>query len=388
MVITDLCTGCRLCEQICSHNAINIIQNEEGFLEACIDEASCVGCKLCQNRCPQNGSIEKNTVGLAFAVRLRDDTTLKDSASGGAFIGIAKAFISTGGYVAGVIYDNNWAAVYQITNDISGLKPMQSSKYLQADTGNIYSIIKEKLQKGEKVLFAGTSCQVAGLKGFLNKDYENLVTIDIICHGVTSPLMYREYVKWLEKKVNTKILSYNFRSKNRGWGLFYTYTYTSKGKIKEISKPMYVDPYYQVFLNGDAYRECCYRCKYASLERITDISIGDYWGIEEEHPSFFSSKGVSSVLINTKKGSELFNVVKSDFFVIASKPDRIARHNDNLIKPTYRNDLIRNSFYEGIKTDENWFNGVAEKYKPTFVSLIKARVPSSLRALINKILTR
>ena len=151
---------------------------------------------------------------------------------------------------------------------------------------------------------------------------------------------------------------------------------------------MYVDPYYQVFLNGDAYRECCYRCKYASLERITDITIGDYWGIEEEHPSFFSSKGVSSVLINTKKGSELFNVVKSNFFVIASKPDRIARHNDNLIKPTHIDDLIRNSFYEGIKTDENWFNGVAEKYKPTFVSLIKARVPSSLRALINKILTR
>lgn len=383
MIITDYCTGCRLCEQLCSHNAISIILNAEGFLEPLVDVEKCVECNLCKKRCPQNTELEKSKKSLAYAVRLKDECSLSNSASGGAFIGIAKAFVLSGGYVVGVVYDDSWKAVFQITNDLSGLRKMQSSKYLQADTGRIFGDIKTKLQEGEKVLFAGTACQVAGLKRYLNKDYENLITFDIICHGVTSPLMFNKYIQWLENKVHEKILTYNFRSKKNGWGLFYTYTYSDK----TITKPMYVDPYYKVFLQGDAYRECCYRCIYACPERISDITLGDYWGIEQEHPSFFSNKGVSSVLINTDKGSHLFEMVKEDFYILETETHRIARHNANLIRPTHRNDK-RNNFYDGILTTDSWFDIVANKYKPTIIDLIKANIPIRLRALLNKYISK
>lgn len=383
MVITEYCTGCRLCEQLCPHKAINIQQNNEGFLLAFVDDEKCVECNLCQKKCPQNSDVKKGEVGSAYAIRLKDDEVLSNSASGGAFIGLARAFVQDGGYVAGVVYDNNWKAVFNITNETNGLEPMQSSKYLQADTSNIYSIIKGKLQEGQKVLFAGTACQVAGLKGFLNKEYENLYTIDLICHGVTSPLMFQLYIKWLEQRKQSKILSYNFRTKQKGWGLFYSYSYSNK----KISNPMYVDPYYKVFLKGDAYRECCYDCRYASLERISDITIGDYWGIEQEHPSFYSSKGVSSILINTNKGKVFFDNVMSDFYVIETKPQSIAKHNENLQRPTHRNQIEREHFYDGILTDENWFDKVAKKYKPAFLDLVKARIPNKLRVLLSKILT-
>lgn len=385
MKITENCTGCRMCEQICNKNAISIFPNPEGFLEAFVDEDKCIGCRLCQIRCPQNTNITKSNKGLAFAVRYKDDIVLKNSASGGAFIGLARAFVSCGGYVAGVVYDSKWNAVYELTNDLNGLEPMQSSKYVQADTNVIYSDIKEKLLSGKKVLFAGTACQVAGLKSFLHRDFENLVTVDIICHGVTSPLMFNKYIQWLENKIQSKVLSYNFRSKKNGWGLYYTYTYNYNKRIIEVSRAMYMDPYYKIFLKGDAYRECCYKCKYSSIERISDITIGDFWGIEREHPSFFSNKGVSSVLINSPKGKETFDQVKEDFYYIESEPSKIAKHNENLIRPTRRNDMVRNGFYEGININQ-WFDELSRKYKPTLISHIKSKVPPRIYCFIKKMI--
>lgn len=380
MVITDYCTGCRTCEQLCSHAAIKVLPDKEGFLAPVIDDTKCVGCNLCISRCPQNHTSQINAIGEAYAIRLKDDAALKRSASGGAFWGFAEKVVSDGGLVVGVTYDENWNALYKITDELGGIQKMQNSKYLQADTDGVYKIIKNELQSGKIILFSGTSCHVAGLKAYLNKDYDNLITIDIICHGVTSPLMFKKYIKWLEEKMRSKVLSYSFRSKNKGWGSISTY----KVHGKEITAPYYVDPYYRVFMEGYAFRECCYGCKYTSLERISDITIGDYWGIQEEHPSFYSSKGVSAILLNTEKGRSFFDTIKDQFDLQKSEPNKVANHNINLLRPTQRNAAIRDSFYNGIQTDVHWFENVAKRYKPSMASKIKARIPSWLRVLLKK----
>lgn len=376
--ITEYCTGCRACEQLCSHKAIQILPDKEGFLTAFVDSNSCIDCKLCERRCPQNQAAKKYKTNKAFAIRLKDDAVLKNSASGGAFAGFSKECMENGGHVAGVVYDEIWSAVFQLTDDVSEVEKMQSSKYLQADTKQVFGQIKMTLQNGQFVLFFGTPCQVAGLNSFLNKTYDNLITVDLICHGVTSPLMFKEYIKWLEKEKHSRVMFYNFRSKEKGWGLNYTY----KLDKKTITAPFYLDPYYKVFLSGDAYRECCYRCNYSSFDRISDITIGDYWGINEEHPSFFSSKGVSSVLINTEKGSRFFDGAKKHFYILESSIDKIANNNENLLHPTPRNSAIRNSIYEGINIDPLWFEKIAKSYGPSIISYIKASIPSWIRKII------
>ncbi len=383
MIITDYCTGCRLCELLCPKSAIEMRTDSEGFLTSYIKEDSCINCQLCLKRCPQNAPISKYKVGKAYAIRLKDENLLKGSASGGAFVGFANNVIIKNGVVVGVVYDEKWNAYFTTATNIEELKPMQSSKYLQADTKDIFSLVKRRLQDGLIVLFSGTACQVAGLRKFLNREYDNLITVDIICHGVTSPLMFKDYIHWLEDKSNSKMEYYNFRSKDLGWGLNFSY---KMGK-KKVTRPSYLDPYYQPFLGGDAYRECCYRCNYSSLERISDLTIGDYWGIQEEHPSFYSDKGVSAVLINTEKGRTFFENNADAFYYIETTPLKIAKRNENLLKPTTRNGN-RDHFYDNILTDGQWFDKIAQKYRPSTISILKASLPVWLRVIIKKILKK
>lgn len=226
--ITEKCTGCRACEQLCSQKAISMIEDDEGFMVASIDQSKCIDCGLCQKRCPQNIAIKKSVACQALAVRLKDDKLLFKSASGGAFMGIAKAWIENGGVVYGVTYDSEWNACHVGANTLNELKKIQSSKYVQANTQHSYSDIKAKLMQGKKVLFSGTACQVGGLKSFLKKDYDNLLTMDLVCHGVNSPLLFKKYIVWLEKQKNFKIKEYNFRSKLAGWALNFSEKITLK----------------------------------------------------------------------------------------------------------------------------------------------------------------
>ena len=172
----DYCTGCRACEQLCAKNAISMVADKEGFLIAQIDADKCVDCGLCQKRCPQNQVIGKNSPKMVIAVRLKDEDVLYRSASGGAFAGIAKAWIEEGGVVFGVAYDKDWNAKHICASSLAELEPILSSKYVQADTCQSYNEVKQYLNDGKKVLFSGTGCQIGGLKAFLKKDYANLLT--------------------------------------------------------------------------------------------------------------------------------------------------------------------------------------------------------------------
>ena len=345
--ITEWCTGCRVCEGVCPKHCITMVADEEGFLSATIDEDSCINCGLCVKRCPQNrGDLLHGNVLEVWAARLRDEQVLRRSASGGAFAGMALRVLHEGGVVYGVRWNEDYKAIHCKAETEQELWPLLSSKYVQSDTGSTFGEVKALLQGGRKVLYSGTGCQIAGLKSYLNKSYDNLITIDLVCHGVTSPLLFQKYIELLSHKHEARIEEYDFRDKSGGWGLGYKYKYKYKYKYGISS----LSPYYKHFLDGDAYRMCCYSCKYASTERCGDITIADYWGIERCHPDFFDTKGVSLVLVNSEKGKRFWQASGEDFKTQKSKLEYATKENHNLKYPTYLDKEKRASVYEGIGT--------------------------------------
>lgn len=380
--ITDFCTGCRACEQLCPKKAISFVPDKEGFLVPQINQNKCVDCGICRKRCPQNYFIKKNTPQHVVAARYKDDKTLYMCASGGAYAAMARTILDKGGIVFGVVYDKEWNAVFSMAESEEQLIPILSSKYVQADTRDSYTEVKKQLLTGRRVLYCGTGCQIGGLRSFLGKDFDNLFTIDLICHGVTSPLLFRKYIDWLSKKHGYPITEFDFRDKRGGWGLGYKYRCNGKYIYRSSS----LDPYYFHFLRGNAYRECCYKCNYCTEERIGDITIGDFWGIEKEHPNFFSTKGVSVILANTSKGFSLLNNAKDAFFICESSFERVAIHNYNLLQPTKKNKEIRDRFYYEINQRRFEDLEFIKSFKPSLGARVKALIPCRIKIVLRQIL--
>lgn len=352
--------------------------NEEGFLVAEIDESVCINCGLCQKRCPQNNMPEKHSPVKVLAVRYKKKMELKDSASGGAFVALAHRVLEENGVVFGAAYGEDWKVGHIAVRKEEDLYKLQGSKYVQCDTLHTYSEVKTLLSEGKKVLFSGTPCQIGGLRSFLRKDYDNLFTVDLICHGVASPKLFQKYIEWLGKETKGKILYYNFRDKSGGWGL----GYKAKTKTKTKTKTANLDPYYYHFLKGDTYRECCYRCRYCTQERISDITVGDYWGIEREHPKFYSTKGVSVMLLNTEKALNCFEQAKLMFYIQESTFEQASRQNHNLLYPTKRpqmRDTVYNRLNEMDTTE--YFNTVL-KAPDRLADRIKGLLPMRMKLIL------
>lgn len=378
--VTEFCTGCRACEQLCAHKAITMQSDSEGFLEAVINLDICIECGLCYKRCPQNTPIKKSLPSRSLAVRDKDDVEIKRSASGGAFAVAARVILSHGGTVVGAAYNDNMTVNHIIIKDVEELFEIQSSKYVQSDTEDSYRQVKQLLKDGITVLYSGTPCQIAGLKVFLYKDYDNLYTMDLICHGVASPKLFAKYLLWLGKKMNGNIVYYNFRDKSSGWGL----DYMTKTKTRTKTKTCGLDPYYYHFLCGDTYRECCYQCPYACGERVGDITIGDYWGIEKEHPEFYSIKGVSCLLINTNKGQRLWNMISNEFVTLESTFEKVVKANHNLKHPLPR-PAIRDHIYDHIddmSVEEFFTTQLAIPFN--LKAHIKQLLPTWVKVLVKK----
>lgn len=374
------CVGCRSCEQVCPHKCISMQENKEGFLYPVVDDLRCTSCGLCRRKCPALGNIDRNRAPIEiYALKEKDKEDVFYSASGGASNVAAKVLLDEGGYVYGAAYDENLKVSHIEVSDEQGRKKIQSSKYVQSDISNSFSLAKRRLEEGDPVLFTGTPCQIAGLHMFLGKPYTNLFTMDLICHGVPSPLLFKKYLAYQKKKLGEEILSYNFRSKEkRGWGT--QYLAKIEVKTKAMTRTLSIDKYGKHFMSGDCYRECCYQCKYANTNRCGDLTIGDFWGIEKCHPKFSSKLGVSVVLVNTDKGKELLKKMKKKSSLLKSSLDEAMIKQGNLVHPAGRPEA-RNTFYDKIE-EENYVESLRIGLQ------LKERIKIILPAKMVKILKR
>lgn len=370
--ITKQCCGCETCKNVCPKEAITMIEDEKGFKNPTIDEKKCLNCDLCVNKCPLNGVKKSSPFQILYAVKNKNIDTRMKSSSGGVFNALAKSIIADGGYVFGAIYDKDLNVVHYGTNDINELDKFYGSKYVQSNIGSSYKKIKELLENNKVVLFVGTPCQVFGLIKFLNKEYENLITCDFVCHGVPSQKIFNDYKKTMEEKYKSKLTSINFRYKNnRDISNIKLQFENGKEYIKHNS----MDRYYKLFLNNYILREYCFNCRFSNLNRVSDITIGDFWNIEKHFEDFDDHKGVSLCLINSNKGKRIFKKSIDNFDLKLTSVKKGLQH--NLTSPTEKvKDYDDFWNYYNI----NGYSKAAKKYAP--ISL-KVRIKEILFGVLN-----
>lgn len=287
------CTGCKACLEVCKKNAISIVDSLS-TMNAFINENLCINCGVCEKVCPNNNKLKKSQPLEWYQGWV--DATRQTSSSGGVASGLIKSFIQNGGYVASCLFKNGEFA-FEITNDLNYAKKFAGSKYVKSNAQNIYQKVSEKIKEGHKVMFIGLPCQVAAVKNYM-KNHDNLYTVDLICHGSPSPQILSRFL--YENNVDIKCIDdLKFRSKD-GFGL--------QSGYKRISFDGNSDLYTFAFLTSLDYTENCYSCPYATLDRVSDITLGDSWGSDLDTEE--QKKGVSLILCQTKKGRELLKNTK------------------------------------------------------------------------------
>lgn len=348
--IQEKCVGCKSCEQSCPKRCISMEEDREGFWYPTVDEQNCIACGKCLKACPvEHTEHFRNRPRAVWAWRNKSDVDIMRSASGGAADSAVKAVLQMGGIAYGAAYDAQLVVSHIAIESDAEREKLQSSKYVQSDPKNSYSKVRRQLSEGKMVLYTGTPCQIAGLYAFLGGDQPNLYTLDLICHGVPSPKFFKKYIEYQNELMDGQIISFNFRAKEkRGWGTQYLLKMRTKTKTK--TKVLSLDRYGKHFMAGDCYRECCYQCAYANLDRVGDITVGDFWGIGKNHPEFYSEKGVSSVFINTAKGQWLFEQMRDSAWVTDATLEEALVKQGNLVNPTKRLPA-RDDFYKNIDYD-------------------------------------
>lgn len=307
----DICTGCAACKEVCPKQCISMFPDALDALHPVVDVHKCIDCGLCKKTCPNNRDIKFCLPKAVWAAWSNDNEVRRTSASGGVACELYRYWIKKGGVATGVIYDREDGCHFILIEKESDIKATQNSKYAFSDTAGIYKVVKQKLHAGAPVLFIGVPCQVAGLYGFLKKEYDNLTTVDIICHGMPPAAYLKQHVEHIEKHKNELTSSLYFRDPK-----YYTYTFTftlknSAGKEFYSKKVLTRDNYQLGYHRALIYRENCYSCKYARRERISDLTIGDFSGLGRYAPFEYDRHNVSCILENTSKGTALLGELRT-----------------------------------------------------------------------------
>ena len=379
------CCGCAACVQICPKQCISFDEDEHGFRYPSVDYNSCIECRACEKVCPVINQYAIRKPISVYAAINQDEKIRIKSSSGGIFSLLAKNVIDESGVVFGVRFDENWEAEHAYTETLEGLVAFRGSKYMQSRIGTSYKQVKNFLQNGRKVLFSGTSCQIAGLRKFLHKDYDNLLTIDIVCHGTPSPLVWRCYLEELILRIrNTLYQSLNdmpiikeisFRDKKMGWKQYGfilrggSVSTTNQNSSLQENDLFYEagdeNIYMEVFTKNLCLRPSCYTCPAKCGKSGSDITLADYWGIQNYYPTMDDDKGTSLVLINTQKGNIYYQRLKVKSVQTSYS---MAFVGNPSLEQSAKETIFVNQFWDCFaKSKFEDLNSILEKFKPSLM---------------------
>lgn len=364
------CTGCEACVSICPKKCIVLQENEHGFRIPTVNTEICIDCRVCEDVCPiQHHEISHKNHSYpleAYAAINNDNDIRFNSTSGGVFSALAEEIMSESGYVSGAIYDQNREVVHILSNSIEDIKRLRQSKYTQSFKNGIYSDVENALKNGNRVLFVGTPCEVAALQNYLIKrkiEQARLITVDFLCLGANSNKVYREYLKYLELKYKSKVKKVWFKNKEKSWNRFSTRVDFENGKHYIADR--YMDPYMQSYIGKPMIiRKCCEECLYKSLPHCSDITLADFWGVEEVIKGIDSNHGVSLVYINTETGKALFDSIC----------DRITKYSVDIELTFKKNPMSQKSVILN-KDREQFFSILSTK---GFDEAIKSTLPNGI----------
>lgn len=332
----EVCTGCGLCAYVCRHSAISLQLDKYGFKYPKVNNSLCINCGLCRKKCPSLSQLTNNYPIKAYACYNINDNERKKSSSGGIGYLIAQDIIMSNGVVYGCAFTPPWGIQHIRCTSVNEITRLRGSKYVQSDVSNVYESIKKDLSESKKVLFIGTPCQVAGIKAAFPKT-THLYLVDIICHGTPSLQFLEETLPQL----NVCIKNMKFRD-----GIHFRFSLESLSGVELLSRNLGNDMYMKGFFNGTTFRPNCYSCQYAKQQRISDITIGDFWGLKSELIKDVKT-GVSLALINTKRGEMLFNQCKDHMFTEMRPLDEAYAGNDQLnhpFKKSFRTSIFRHLY--------------------------------------------
>lgn len=329
LAATYLCTGCTACASICPKGCITMAADPDGFRYPVVDASKCVGCGLCEKACPVLSEKTLSHIPEAYAARSIDTDLRRQSSSGGVFTELARLVLADSGAVYGAVYDEGFRVVHICAEDEDGLARMRGAKYAQSDLGGVFPDIKARLERGQRVLFSGTPCQVGGLKSCLGREYDNLVTVDFVCHGVPSPMVWERYVSSLA--ADGPIRSVDLRAKDTGWS---RYRYCHRVEYAQGSHRLIPNGdslFMKLFVSDRISRPSCADCRFKGYARTSDLTIGDFWGVWDLVPEMDDDLGTSVVLVQSKKGRELWDRLEERMVRVPVPLDAASAHNPSML---------------------------------------------------------
>lgn len=405
------CCGCHACASVCAKHSITMQEDNKGFLYPVVNASTCTDCGLCEKVCPVINQSEPRKPLKVYAAKNKNEEIRLKSSSGGIFTPLAENIINEGGVVFGAKFDKDWNVVHSWTDNIDGLADFRGSKYVQSTIGNTYKETKDFLKQGRKVLFSGTPCQIAGLKKYLRKEYDNLLTVEVVCHGVPSPLVWRKYLKEEREKIRAErvdgkntvssslndlpvITGISFRDKTHGWkkyGFRLSYatsgaagnsvSISAKDKDRTFLQPFPDNVFMKGFLKNLYLRPSCYACAARSGKSGSDISIADFWGIQNYYPEFDDDKGIGLILLNSEKGLAAYNQLNTDS-IEATYEQGIAKNPciEHSVKRTKYVDMFWSSF---TLSSMECVDSIIKVIKPTRMDMLIRKIKNLIKRIIS-----
>lgn len=365
------CCGCAACVQRCPKQCISLYEDIEGFLYPEVDASICIDCGLCEKVCHELHSYDERKPLNVYAAINKDEKVRLESSSGGIFFLLAEKTISESGVVFGARFDEQWQVTLDYAETIEDVRPFMGSKYVQARTGTSYRDAEKFLKEGRKVLFSSSPCQIAGLHHYLRKEYDNLTTVDFVCHGVPSPKVWSRYIREVVSAVKN-INDIKFRNKSNGWKKFnFVLSYDKENKVTSLYSYHQQNHYMRAFLSDMILRPSCHDCKAKCGRSHSDITIADFWGINREIPELDDDKGTGLVLVNTERGYA--SIDWNNVRCVKTQLEVASRYNAGL-SPITKPHPKRNQFFALLDESDSVIDLINQCLRPSFKRRVKIRI--------------